>query len=269
MKWTAEKLKEEALKYKTRGEFNKSSKGAYLSAYRAGTLDKVCAHMGALTHSWTEKEVKKEALKYDTRYEFQKKSKGAYLWAYRRGILNKICKHMEWAAYPWTNEELEQEAFKYSTRYEFQIKMSGAYVVARNRGIIDQICKHMPIKASISRLELELLKEVKTFYPNAKKLKDYKVKIPTKSHIKRFEIDIYIPELCKGIEFDGTYWHSFNVMKKDRKKLSWPEEDIRNYHEIKDEYFFSKGIEIIHIKEKDWLENKNQSLNKVLDFLRK
>jgi very-short-patch-repair endonuclease len=79
------------------------------------------------------------------------------------------------------------------------------------------------------------------------------------------DIDIYIPELRKGIEFDGDYWHSFEGLKRGRP--DWPEEDLERYHQIKDRYFLSKGIEILHINEKEWLENHSKCLQKINDFL--
>ena len=92
-----------------------------------------------------------------------------------------------------------------------------------------------------------------------------KVKIKIKPHIQRFEIDIYVPELNKGIEFDGTYHHSFDGLRRSRKH--WPVKDVKNYHKIKDSWFLSTGIEILHIKEKDWMENKEKCIKKCFDFL--
>jgi hypothetical protein len=53
------------------------------------------------------------------------------------------------------------------------------------------------------------------------------------------EIDIYLPELKIGFEFNGLYWHS-NIYKD------------KNYHLNKTNYFKEKGIRIIHIWEDDW-----------------
>jgi superfamily II DNA or RNA helicase len=42
--WTIDELKKEAKKYKTKSEFQKKSKGAYLSAYRKGIINKIGNH---------------------------------------------------------------------------------------------------------------------------------------------------------------------------------------------------------------------------------
>ncbi len=53
------------------------------------------------------------------------------------------------------------------------------------------------------------------------------------------EIDIYLPELKIGFEFNGLYWHSEKFKEM-------------NYHIDKTNYFRDKGIRIIHIWEDDW-----------------
>jgi hypothetical protein len=63
--------------------------------------------------------------------------------------------------------------------------------------------------------------------------------------IKRFrlegrEIDIYIPELKIGFEYNGLYWHS-NLHKSN------------NFHLDKTKFFESNDIKLIHIWEDDWL----------------
>jgi hypothetical protein len=45
MKHTTEVIKENALKCKTRKEFNKRFSGAYRAAHTRGILDEVCEHM--------------------------------------------------------------------------------------------------------------------------------------------------------------------------------------------------------------------------------
>lgn len=66
-----------------------------------------------------------------------------------------------------------------------------------------------------------------------------------------FEIDIFIPELKIGIEFNGLYWHS-EIFKKN------------NFHFSKTEYFEKKGIRLIHVFEHEWAKRSKQ----VENFLR-
>lgn len=53
------------------------------------------------------------------------------------------------------------------------------------------------------------------------------------------ELDIYIPDLNIGYEFNGLYWHSSEYRDK-------------NYHRDKLEYFKDKGMKVIHVWEDDW-----------------
>ena len=54
------------------------------------------------------------------------------------------------------------------------------------------------------------------------------------------EIDIYLPHLNLGFEFNGLYWHSDKYRDK-------------SYHLDKTKYFSERGIRIIHIWEDDWV----------------
>jgi hypothetical protein len=283
MKWTIEKLQEEALKYKTRTEFRLKNSGAYQSAQRRKILKQICKHMpknidrkreNSPLFKWTNEKLKLEALKYKTRSEFQKYSSGAYDSAYSRNILNKICEHMpdridtkgeKNSTFKWTLEKLQEEALKYKTRQEFKINNMGAYNTARNKKILNQICGHMKRFGTTSLEEESVFYIIKQKYPRAQILKNRKVKIIDKPYIKGFDIDIYIPELKRGIEFDGTYWHSFEGLKRSRKK--WPKEDLENYHKIKDDFFKSQGIEILHLKEQEWKDNRENCIEKCFEFL--
>lgn len=62
--------------------------------------------------------------------------------------------------------------------------------------------------------------------------------------LEHFELDIYIPSLKLGIEYDGDYWHSLPKMV---------ERDERKNQEC-----YQKGIRLIRIKESDWLKNQEE-----------
>ena len=266
-KWTDEELALEALKYKSRFEFQKGSPGAYCASRNKGKdfLNHVCFHMTPPPISWTEELIIVEALKFSNIKAFQKGCQSAYNAAVRLDILDTVCSHMKKLHITWTFEMILQEALKYASRWSFQKCSPKAYDAAKHRKILDSVCSHMKRSPGHSEDEKFLLDSIKKIYPQAKKYREMKVSISGKPHIGGFELDIFVPELKKAIEYDGTYWHSFEGLK--RRKPNWPDEDIKNYHKLKDEWFLSKGIAVLHITEKEWEANKNECINRTLKFL--
>ena len=70
------------------------------------------------------------------------------------------------------------------------------------------------------------------------------------------ELDIYIPSKKIAIEYNGLYWHSDRMGKKDK-----------NYHLSKTVDCESKGIHLIHIYEDDWLYKNDIVKNKLKNLL--
>jgi hypothetical protein len=68
---------------------------------------------------------------------------------------------------------------------------------------------------------------------------------------KPMEIDIFIPDMKIGMEFNGLYWHS-EIHK-----------DSIHYHRNKSDMAKSNGIDLIHIWEDDW-KFKNKIVKSVL-----
>jgi hypothetical protein len=253
-----------ALTYATRSSFEAGSPNDYHAAHKKGWLDQVCSHMESRHTNWTKELLQQDALRFTTRTDFAKQSTG-YNAAWKMGILDEICGHMEVKLTYWTDEELAAEALKHTTKTEFSNASSSAYVAAHKRGLIPTICSHMKDSVNTSVAELSLFNYIKSIYPTTKKIRDMTVKIQDKPHIHGFDIDIYTPELRKGIEFDGKYWHSTEALKN--QKPHWPLEDVENYHQLKDSWFASKGIQVLHIKEEDWIKDKEECIKKCLEFL--
>ena len=283
MKWTIEKIQEEASKHDRRIDFFRQAGSAYNAARKKGILDQICRHMknsnageNSCNYKWTNEYVRNEALKYEKIGDFINGSYNIYQVALKRGILEEVCKHMPKYVNPsgenhprfkWTFEKLRTEALKHKSRREFELGNRGAYQAAQARDILDDICQHMTKAMGTSVPEKELFNLLVSIFPSAKKIRDRKIKIGTKPFIYGFDIDIFIPELNLGIEFDGKHYHSFEYMRKCKNKRLWSDDDIHNYHEIKDEWFAAKGIKILHIKEDDWDANKQACLDRCLEFL--
>ena len=63
------------------------------------------------------------------------------------------------------------------------------------------------------------------------------------------ELDIYLPDLKVGIEYDDDYWHSLpEMIERDKKK---------------DNICKEKNIKLIRIKESEWANNKEKIKEKL------
>ncbi len=104
-------------------------------------------------------------------------------------------------------------------------------------------CKKCCTQASMAEKELMLF--IKSIY-------SVEVIENTKSIIKPYELDIYLPEKKLAIEFNGTYWNS-----------SKPSE----YHQNKTFLCKEQDIRLIHIFEHEWTFNKNKVMQHIKNAL--
>jgi len=150
--WTKEKCQEESLKYKTRTNFQKLSKGAYSSAYRHNWLNDICSHMIEIKKPngyWTYERCKKEALKYSKLKDFRNNSPSAYDNSYENGFLYDICKHMIFnrkCNNYWTKEKCLEASLKYISISDFKENDNAAYVAAHKGGWFSEISSHLKRK---------------------------------------------------------------------------------------------------------------------------
>lgn len=153
--WTKENCNTEALKYKTRKEFECGNGFAYHQAQQKGWLDIICSHMDIETKSefWTKQRCKIEAAKYIKKSHFSLYSEMAYYVANKFGWLDDICSHMlgddENRYLKLTDEEIKKntcfnEALKYSSMREFYEKSPEIFEICRTENLFNDACKHMP-----------------------------------------------------------------------------------------------------------------------------
>lgn len=71
------------------------------------------------------------------------------------------------------------------------------------------------------------------------------------------ELDIYLPSAKLAFEFDGLYWHN------ERNQPS------KSYHLSKTEECLSKGIQLVHIFEDEWIYKKDIVKSRILNLLGK
>ena len=117
-------------------------------------------------------------------------------------------------------------------KYDFSCNKCGNKFSARIENGNKIYCKKCnPVFSGYSRKEKAIVEIVKRYYAG-EIIENYKDEL---------EIDIYIPGLNLGIEYDGAYWHSEKFKDK-------------NYHVEKNKMFKEKGIQLVHIFENDKLE---------------
>jgi hypothetical protein len=270
-RWDLSKCKNDAANHTSRIEWKRNNPSAYATACQNGWLEECCSHMSRLISPrgfWTKNRCKEEALKFSSRVDWQKNSSSSYVISWNNGWLEECCGHMKLLQLPngyWDITKCKEEALKFDTRSKWENGSASSYTLSCQNGWLEECCGHMKISTGSSSFENDLFNNIEFVYSTAKMLRDKKVQVYGKPHIQGFDIDIYVPELKKGIEFDGKYWHSVSGLKRSR--IDWPQQDLINYHKIKDDYFRSKGIEILHINEVDWIKDKETCVKKCFNFL--
>jgi hypothetical protein len=106
-----------------------------------------------------------------------------------------------------------------------------------------------PIGISKSGYEIQLQNFIKENYEKA-------ISINKRNIIPPLELDIYLPDLKIAFEFNGLYWH--NELHKPN-----------NYHLNKTEECESKGIQLIHIWEDNWIYKQDIVKSMILNKLGK
>lgn len=217
----------------------------------------------------------------DKHYTNQEKAKATCLKKYGSEYYTNRDKFSE----TWSNKPLEERQNcrvpameakneKYRERISFTLKQFNCELVAHRSEEVDIKCNFcnkistlstvflgcrigrsinpcihcQSIKSHISTAEKEIFEFVKTNY--------FGEVIQNDRDIISKEIDIYIPELKVGIEYNGCYWHS--SLYKDK-----------NYHLNKTKECRDKGIRLLHVFEDEWIYKKEIIKNKIINVLRK
>lgn len=148
--WTFEAVKNEALKYKTKTEFEKNNPSAYTTALKKKWIDEVCGHMIALkkpANFWKDFDnCKEEALKYHKISDFRSKGSAAFKSAQKNNWLSDICGHMVELKKPngyYTLEVCIELSKNCKTRKEYKEKYSTAYSKVFKNKWVDIVFKDL------------------------------------------------------------------------------------------------------------------------------
>jgi len=166
-------------------------------------------------------------------------------WGFPNAYLSEdIRKNMKIGRHPDYIKYLgdEKSLFVCYKGHEFEIRSDNFYKRLKYDIPLCTICN--PIGDSKSIKEGELYQYISSIYGGE----------IIQSYRDGLEIDIYLPDLKLGFEFNGLYWHSDG--KKDR-----------NYHLNKTNYFKDRGIRIIHVWEDDWKLKKDVIMSQIRNWV--
>ncbi len=146
-RWTFKACRSDALKYKSRTEWERSSNPAYTKAGIMGWRDRCCSHMDGrgITNRkprgyWTLESCKRDALKYKSRSEWQDKSGSAIGAARKNGWMKQCTVHMVELEKPkghWSLENCKKDALQYESRSAWENRSGSAYNKALTMGWVD------------------------------------------------------------------------------------------------------------------------------------
>ena len=124
----------------------------------------------------------------------------------------------------------DDDNFIISCEIHGQTKISKKLYSNRKISKTEFCCECNPIDSNVSGKEILLYKLIRELY-DGEIIQSYK--------IKRKEIDVYLPEIKVGFEFNGLRWHSEVFLNND-------------YHLKKTKLCNDNGIRLIHIFEDDF-----------------
>jgi hypothetical protein len=103
-------------------------------------------------------------------------------------------------------------------------------------------------KNKVSKAEIEVAEYARSLLPNTE------IRTSDRTVIQPKELDIYIPELKKAIEYNGTYFHGTKFKPADHR-------------EVKTALAAAVGIQLLHVEEVDWTEDRESLEGRIREFL--
>ena len=132
--------------------------------------------------------------------------------------------------------------------HNFKINSTMFYQRCKWNTIVCTVCN--PIGSfSQSGYEIQLFEFIKNNYDGKIITSDRQLIVPQ-------EIDIYLPDLKLGFEFNGNYWHCDLYKEK-------------NYHKNKTDKCINKGVHLVQIYEDEWIYKQDIVKSRILNLLGK
>jgi len=164
--------------------------------------------------------------------------------------------------YSYVKQQIEKEGYKLlskkykdnGTKLKLQCNKGHKYKTVYGNFQQGKRCSICDYEKISSKGEKEVLKAIKKIFPNNKIIANDRTQIINPITKQFLELDIWIPELNKAIEYNSKYWHSNKYSQfKDNQKIEQCKE---------------KNINLLVIQEENWINDKNKEIKKLKIFLK-
>ena len=199
-----------------------------------------------------------EKHKWKTSWNRFSNGRKCFICSHVNNVRNRNQKH----SYDFIKDVIEKEP-GYKLKSESYRRVHDKLIVCCNKGHEFKIRYHDFIRGGrcpdcskskhYSKGEKEVL-EIVNVLTKKKIISNDRTQILNPETNKYLELDVYIPELKKAIEYNGFYWHNnkYSKYKDDQKQIQCKK----------------KGIDLLVIEDKDWMNNKDNSLKKLKIFIK-
>ena len=149
-------------------------------------------------------------------------------------------------------ELITEEYINNSTKLEIKCPKGHIFWMNWNNFYTGHRCPKCCNSKSFSKGEKEVLEYVQSL-TDTTIIENDRTQIINPKTDKYLELDIFLPDLMKAIEYNSTYWHSDEETKyRDNQKVLQCKE---------------KGIDLMIIEEKDWNNNKDECKINIIEIL--
>lgn len=235
--WSEAECFSEAKRFSSPGAWKKGSYDSYAAARHNKWSEACSAHMNKVNVEWTLDKCKAIAAAYAVCNHWKRGHHNSYSAAYRNNWLEECCAHMDKQEFI-SFQECKTNAANFATRSDWRDADKASYRAAQRNKWSELCTEHMGSPHTISSVEGRVFEYVQSICPDA-------VRGERTILGGKFEIDIFVPSLMIGIEFNGLEWHC----DKRNRKL--------DYHQTKTNVAAGKGVTLVHIWSDEW-RNKEE-----------
>ena len=240
--------------------------------FHNGNRCPVCAGNKKLTYDQVKEQIEKDGYKLlskeyinaNTKMEIRCDKNHIYstTWdIFKQGHRCPVCAGLKKYTYVQVKEQIEKDGYKLlskeyinnKTKLDIKCPLGHNFKMNYSKFRYGQKCPVCWQENSQSKAEKEVQEFVKSLFEYETVICNDRTQILNHNTGYYLELDVYLPNLNKAIEYNGIFWHSK------------PEQKIKD--KIKKDQCKEKGIDLLVIDEQLYIADKYKILDKIKDFV--